>query len=62
MRTSFRSMAALTVLLLVSLGTATQTSGQTSGQTGGQNLPRLDYTISIADAPRHLFHIKIAVT
>ncbi|MEP7274634.1 MAG: hypothetical protein ABI882_24305, partial [Acidobacteriota bacterium] len=43
---------------LVSLGTATQTSGQT----GAQNSQRLDYTISIADAPRHLFHIKIAVT
>jgi predicted metalloprotease with PDZ domain len=53
MRTSFRSFAAPLLLLIFSF---------VSGQASAQNAPRLDYTIAIANAEQHLFHIRIAVT
>ncbi len=55
MKATFRSMAATGLLLLVFL---LGTSSGIATQTG----PRLDYAISIADASKQLFHIRISVS
>jgi predicted metalloprotease with PDZ domain len=54
MRTSSRSLAVIRLIVLL--------SASALGQTAPANAPRLDYSIGITDAQRHLFHIKIAVS
>ena len=61
MRVSSRSGAAIALIVALYLALSSSQVALVSHATA-QTAPRLDYTIGIADAPGHRFHLKIAVS